>query len=90
MRDHLASRGIETAIHYPIPPHLSEAYSDHAFAGSGLKRTEELAKTVLSLPMNLICSRNKCGLLAAQFWNLLTDLAQKAILLPRFRYTGLN
>jgi len=52
LRDHLTNCGIETAIHYPIPPHLSEAYSDHAFTGSGLKITEELAKTVLSLPMN--------------------------------------
>ena len=32
--------------------HLSEAYSDHAFASGGLKRTEELAGTILSLPMN--------------------------------------
>lgn len=52
LRNHLLNSGIETAIHYPIPPHLSEAYSDHAFIGSDLKRTEELANTVLSLPMN--------------------------------------
>jgi len=52
LRDHLTNRGIETAIHYPIPPHLSEAYSDHNFTGSRFKRTEELAKTILSLPMN--------------------------------------
>jgi dTDP-4-amino-4,6-dideoxygalactose transaminase len=52
LRDHLTNCGIDTAIHYPIPPHLSEAYSDHTFTGRSLKRTEELAKTVLSLPMN--------------------------------------
>jgi dTDP-4-amino-4,6-dideoxygalactose transaminase len=52
LRDHLTNRGIETAIHYPIPPHLSEAYSERAFGGRGFKRTEEAAKTVLSLPMN--------------------------------------
>ena len=52
LRDHLANRGIETAIHYPIPPHHSEAYSDHAFASGDLKRTQELARTVVSLPMN--------------------------------------
>ncbi len=52
LRDHLASRGIETAIHYPIPPHLSEAYADHSFEGIDLKMTEELAETILSLPMN--------------------------------------
>lgn len=52
LRDHLTNHGIETTIHYPIPPHLSEAYSDHTFRGGSLKRTEELAKTVMSLPMN--------------------------------------
>jgi dTDP-4-amino-4,6-dideoxygalactose transaminase len=52
LRDHLTNRGIETALHYPIPPHLSEAYSDHTFGIGSLDRTEELAKTVLSLPMN--------------------------------------
>jgi dTDP-4-amino-4,6-dideoxygalactose transaminase len=52
LRDHLMRRGIETAIHYPIPPHLSEAYSSEAFSRNRLTRTEELAKTVVSLPMN--------------------------------------
>jgi dTDP-4-amino-4,6-dideoxygalactose transaminase len=52
LRNHLASRGIETAIHYPVPPHLSEAYSDHSFVRSDLMRTEELARTILSLPIN--------------------------------------
>jgi dTDP-4-amino-4,6-dideoxygalactose transaminase len=52
LRDHLKSRGIGTEIHYPIPPHLSKAYSDHTLKGRHLKGTEELAKTVLSLPMN--------------------------------------
>lgn len=52
LREYLADCGIEVAVHYPIPPHHSEAYHDHAFAGSDLRRTEELAKTILSLPMN--------------------------------------
>jgi dTDP-4-amino-4,6-dideoxygalactose transaminase len=52
LREYLASRGIDTAIHYPVPPHLSEAYSDHMFPGVDFRRTEELAKTILSLPMN--------------------------------------
>jgi dTDP-4-amino-4,6-dideoxygalactose transaminase len=52
LRDYLKNCSIDTEIHYPIPPHLSEAYSDHTFKGSGLKVTEALAKTVLSLPMN--------------------------------------
>ncbi|HEY4381885.1 MAG TPA: DegT/DnrJ/EryC1/StrS family aminotransferase [Acidobacteriaceae bacterium] len=50
--EHLNSRGIETAIHYPIPPHRSEAYSDQTFAAGSLPRTEELAATVLSIPIH--------------------------------------
>jgi len=52
LRVHLANNGIETLIHYPIPPHLSQAYCGEAFDRSKLARTEELANTVLSLPMN--------------------------------------
>jgi len=52
LREHLRDRGIETAIHYPIPPHLSGAYADHDFSALNLARTEELANTIVSLPMN--------------------------------------
>lgn len=48
---YLDEKDIGTIIHYPIPPHLSEAY---AYLGHGkgfLPRTEHLAHTVLSIPM---------------------------------------
>lgn len=47
----LDREGIETLIHYPIPPHRSEAYADAAFPAGGYPITEQLAATVLSLPM---------------------------------------
>ena len=51
LQKHLNESGIGTLVHYPVPPHLSGAY-----AGSGWKRgdfpiTEELAATVLSIPI---------------------------------------
>ncbi|MCC6537364.1 MAG: DegT/DnrJ/EryC1/StrS family aminotransferase [Bryobacterales bacterium] len=51
LRDYLASRGIFTGIHYPVPLHLMPA-----FAGAGLKRgslpnAEQAAREVLSLPL---------------------------------------
>jgi dTDP-4-amino-4,6-dideoxygalactose transaminase len=52
LRSHLLENGIETLIHYPIPPHLSQAYSGEEFNKSTLARSEELANSVLSLPMN--------------------------------------
>jgi dTDP-4-amino-4,6-dideoxygalactose transaminase len=43
-------RGIETAVHYPLPAHLQPVYQDLAAPGS-LPITERLAGEVLSLPI---------------------------------------
>ncbi len=46
----LKERGIETLIHYPVPPHRSEAYAaDRAW--SSLPVTEAAARSHLSLPI---------------------------------------
>lgn len=42
--------GIGTLIHYPIPPHASAAYAEE-FAGVRLPLSEQLGRTVLSLPI---------------------------------------
>lgn len=49
--DYLNAREIGTIIHYPIPPHLSEAYRYLGHQEGFLPITEHLAKTVLSIPM---------------------------------------
>ncbi len=43
---------IGTIIHYPVPPHLSEAYGDEIFRQESYPLTEESAATVLSLPIS--------------------------------------
>lgn len=48
---YLNEKEIGTIIHYPIPPHLSEAYAYLGHKEGFLPKTEELAKTVLSIPM---------------------------------------
>ena len=48
---YLDSRGIGTIIHYPIPPHLSEAYRYLEIPEGSLPVTERYAKTVLSIPL---------------------------------------
>ena len=54
-RDALAARlgeaGIATLIHYPIPPHLQNAYADLALPLGSLPIAEQLADRVLSLPI---------------------------------------
>lgn len=47
----LNEKGIGTIIHYPIPPHLSEAYSYLNIPRGELPITEKYAETVLSLPL---------------------------------------
>jgi dTDP-4-amino-4,6-dideoxygalactose transaminase len=48
---HLSGRGIQTAVHYPVPVHLQPAYV-HRFPGSQvLPVTEEVCAKILSLPL---------------------------------------
>lgn len=47
----LLDRGIETIVHYPIPPHRQQAYANSALAAWDLPVTERLADQVLSLPI---------------------------------------
>ena len=48
---YLEERGIGTIIHYPIPPHLSEAYSFLGLKKGNLPIAEQFAQEVLSIPM---------------------------------------
>lgn len=47
----LGERKVGTIIHYPIPPHLSEAYAYLGMSRGCLPLTEQYADEVLSLPL---------------------------------------
>lgn len=49
--DYLNEKEIGTIIHYPIPPHLSEAYGYLNIQKGSLPITEKYAETVLSIPL---------------------------------------
>ncbi|GAB5517433.1 DegT/DnrJ/EryC1/StrS family aminotransferase [Rhodopirellula baltica] len=51
VREHLQQHGIGTQIHYPIPPHASDAYRDLGFSLDAFPLANQLANEVLSLPM---------------------------------------
>lgn len=51
LQEYLASNGIGTLIHYPIPPHLQEAYVHLGYKSGDFPIAEELAGTCLSLPI---------------------------------------
>lgn len=51
LREHLASRGIGTAIHYPVPIHLSTAGSELGYGRGSFPVAERQAGRIVSLPV---------------------------------------
>lgn len=51
LQSQLASAGVQTLIHYPVPPHLQKAYQILDIKAGSLPRAEQFAKQVLSLPI---------------------------------------
>lgn len=51
LMQYLDEKGIGTIIHYPIPPHLSEAYRYLDLKEGTLPITEKYANSVLSIPL---------------------------------------
>ncbi|WOD12599.1 DegT/DnrJ/EryC1/StrS family aminotransferase [Pseudomonas sp. NyZ704] len=49
LQDYLHAAGVQTLIHYPIPPHKQQSYSD--YNDLSLPLTEAIHEEVLSLPM---------------------------------------
>jgi dTDP-4-amino-4,6-dideoxygalactose transaminase len=51
LQNYLTEQGIGTLIHYPIPPHLQDAYAHLGFKKGDFPIAETLADTCLSLPI---------------------------------------
>jgi dTDP-4-amino-4,6-dideoxygalactose transaminase len=49
LQTHLGEQGIQTLIHYPIPPHQQDAYLE--YNARDLPITEKIHQEVLSIPM---------------------------------------
>ena len=52
LKKHLDDRGVQTVIHYPIPPHRQNAYAGAEWANRSLPLTETIHNEVLSLPIS--------------------------------------
>ena len=50
-REALETRGVQTAIHYPVPVHLQDAYASLGYGRGSLPETERAADRVISLPL---------------------------------------
>lgn len=51
LQKHLAQRGVQTGIHYPIPVHLQKAYADLGCGRGSFPHAERAAERMLTLPM---------------------------------------
>jgi dTDP-3-amino-3,4,6-trideoxy-alpha-D-glucose transaminase len=51
LRAHLGACGVETGVHYPVPPHRQPAFAGTPLADAALPAADRLAREVLSLPI---------------------------------------
>ena len=57
LQEYLTENGIQTIIHYPIPPHQQEAYKE--LSGLSYPITEKMHKEVLSLPISSVVTEEE-------------------------------
>lgn len=51
LQEHLNKAGVGTIIHYPVPPHLQNAYKELNYKKGDFAIAETIAETALSLPI---------------------------------------
>jgi dTDP-4-amino-4,6-dideoxygalactose transaminase len=65
LREHLAARGVASAVHYPTPIHLTEAYAHLGQPPMSLPVCEEHASHICSLPLFPGMSEQELGRVGA-------------------------
>lgn len=59
LQQHLAENGVQTLIHYPIPPHQQEAYKNYDFSSQSFPVTELIHNEILSLPISPVMTHEQ-------------------------------
>lgn len=62
----LKGAGVETLIHYPVPPHRQDAYRDMGLPAGSYPISERLAREVLSLPIGPHLEQDACAEVVAR------------------------
>jgi dTDP-4-amino-4,6-dideoxygalactose transaminase len=57
LQQYLADNGVQTLIHYPIPPHKQDAYKE--WSDLSFPITEKIHREVLSLPLSPVMSKEE-------------------------------
>jgi len=68
--------GVQTLIHYPVPPHRSGAYADFQQPPGTHPIAEENAATVLSLPIGPHLNQEQVGHVAAMARQALSEIPE--------------
>ncbi|MCX8148578.1 DegT/DnrJ/EryC1/StrS family aminotransferase [Thermaurantimonas aggregans] len=63
LQKYLADNGVQTLIHYPIPPHKQRAYYQKNFSKKNLPITEKISHTIVSLPIFQMINKNEIRLI---------------------------
>ena len=72
IREALGKAGIETGIHYPVPPHVQLSYRDE-YGQLPLLRSAQLSKDVLSLPIGPHLTESMAESVVDVLGNILID-----------------
>lgn len=70
----LTSKGIPCAVYYPVPMHLQKAYQDPRYSEGMLPVTENLSRTVLSLPMHTELDEDQISYMATSVKEAIDNL----------------
>ena len=79
LQSYLADNGIQTVIHYPIPPHKQRCYASSdalVIPPSGLPITERIHREVLSLPCNQVLTDDEVDYIISKLNDLSFAYAQ--------------
>ncbi len=70
VRRKLADKGIPSMIYYPLPMHVQKAYKDERYKEGAFPVSEELCKSVLSLPIHTEFNEEELKYIAETFINI--------------------
>ncbi|QHT66076.1 DegT/DnrJ/EryC1/StrS family aminotransferase [Rhodocytophaga rosea] len=69
LQQYLQTKNISTLIHYPVPPHLQEAYQELGYQKGAYPIAEDMASTCLSLPLYVGLQENQVAYICDQIKN---------------------
>jgi dTDP-4-amino-4,6-dideoxygalactose transaminase len=79
LQQKLTEANIGTLIHYPVPPHLSGAYADEKWKRGAFPIAENMADTVLSLPMGPHLTQEQAKFVVRETTHAVAELSKTLV-----------